>query len=89
MVSDKVGYAQVVNVPAQVKAGPAGFFGIVAVTAVTLCSVYDSLTGSGVLLWEGPLVAGQVVDFGGLGIAAKNGIYVLVGGSGTVNILYT
>lgn len=32
---------------------------------------------------------GDVIQFGGVGIAAKNGLHVVVGGTGTVNVLYT
>lgn len=88
MIANRLGYKQVENTPLLVKSGPAGLYAIVAITSVTLCTIFDSTSASGDLLWEGSLTPGQVVHFGGNGLAANNGIYVTIGGSGTVNILY-
>lgn len=89
MIASKLGYKQVTNTPELIKSGPSGLFAIIGNTAVTLCSVFDSTSASGDLLWEGSLTQGQVVHFGGIGIAANEGIYVAIGGAGTVTILYT
>jgi len=39
--------------------------------------------------FQGAVKSGDVIQFGGVGIAAKNGLHVVVGGTGTVNVLYT
>lgn len=92
MAAEKLGYATVTQAAAaQVKVGPAGLFGIVvtASTAGTV-TIYDNTAASGVVLFtKASLVAGDAIHFGGLGIAAKNGLHVVVGGTGTVNIIYT
>ncbi len=91
-VAAKLGYANVTQAAAStVKVGPAGLFGVV-VTASTSGSVtvYDNTAASGVVLFtKASLAVGDVIHFGGNGIAAKNGLHVVVGGTGTVNILYT
>lgn len=92
MAAEKIGYATITNAaPATVKQGPAGFFGF-TVTASTSASitVYDNTAASGTPLYSKTgLALGEVVHFGGLGFAAKNGLHVVVGGTGTVNVLYT
>ena len=88
----KLSYANVTQAAAAtVKFGPAGLFGII-VTASTSGSVtvYDNTAASGTVLFtKASLAVGDVIHFGGLGIAAKNGLHVVVGGTGTVNVLYT
>lgn len=92
MIADKLGYAVVTQAAAaQVKTGPAGLFGIV-VTASTsgTVTVYDNTSAAGTVLFtKSSLAVGDVIHFGGNGIAAKSGLHVVVGGTGTVNILYT
>ena len=92
MSVEKVGYRNVTQAAAvTVKSGPAGLFGIVvtASTAGTV-TVYDNTTNSGdVLYTKTALAVGESINFGGIGIAAKNGLHVVVGGTGTVNVLYT
>ena len=92
MTSNKLSYANVTQAAAAtVKTGPAGLFGII-VTASTsgTITVYDNTAASGTVLFtKTTLAVGEVIHFGGLGIAAKNGLHVVVGGTGTVNILYT
>lgn len=39
--------------------------------------------------FQGAVKSGDVIQFGGVGIAAKNGLHVVVGGTGAVNVLYT
>ena len=91
-MADKLSYATVTQAAAAtIKSGPAGFFGII-VTASTSGSVtiYDNTSASGTILFsKASLNAGEVVEFGGLGIAAKSGLHVVCGGTATVNILYT
>lgn len=92
MAADKLGYANVTQAAAStVKTGPAGLYGII-VTASTSGSVtiYDNTGATGTVLFtKSSLSAGDVIHFGGNGIAAKNGLHVVVGGTGTVNVLYT
>ena len=92
MIVDKIGYETVTQAAAAtVKTGPAGLFGIV-VTASTsgTVTVYDNTNASGTVLFtQTALSVGDVIQFGGMGIAAKNGLHVVVGGTGTVNVLYT
>lgn len=92
MYADKLGYANVTQAAAAtIKTGPAGLFGIVvtASTAGTV-TVYDNTAASGTVLFtKAALAVGETIHFGGLGIAAKNGLHVVVGGTGTVNVLYT
>lgn len=92
MAAEKIGYATITNAtPVTVKQGPAGFFGF-TVTASTSASitVYDNTAASGTPLYSKTgLALGETVHFGGLGFAAKNGLHVVVGGTGTVNVLYT
>lgn len=92
MAVEKVGYRKVTQAAAAtVKSGPAGLFGIVvtASTAGTV-TVYDNTAASGDVLYaKTALAVGETINFGGIGIAAKNGLHVVVGGTGTVNVLYT
>ncbi len=89
MSAEKVGYKKVTNALPLVKVGPSGFFGLTAVGAVAACVVYDNTAATGDILWSGALTAGQTVSFGGIGIAAKTGIFVAVAGAEIVNVLYT
>ena len=51
-------------------------------------TVYDGTTTGGVVLYSKTLAVGDVVHFGGNGIAAKNGLFLVVS-AGTVVIMYT
>ncbi len=90
-MDNRVGYANVTQAAAStVKSGPAGLYGIV-VTASTsgTVTVYDNTAASGTVLFtKSSLAVGDVIHFGGNGMAAKNGLHVVVGGTGTVNVLY-
>lgn len=90
-MAEKLSYSAVTEAAAAtVKTGPAGLYGIV-VTASTsgTVTVYDNTAASGAVLFtKASLTAGDVIHFGGLGIAAKNGIHVVCGGTATVNVLY-
>lgn len=88
MMGDKLGYVQVNNTTRVVKPTPAGFFGLSVVGAGNV-TVYDNASAaSGTVLYtKTGATAGEVVDFGGNGIAANNGLTVVT--TGTVNVLYT
>ena len=90
-ISPRLGYAVVTQAAGVlVKGSPAGFYGL-TVTASTsgTVTVYDNTAASGVVLFtKSSLAVGDVIHFGGPGIAAKNGLYVVCGGTATVNILY-
>lgn len=89
---DKIGYANVTQAAAAtVRTGPAGLFGII-VTASTagIVTIYDNTAASGTVLFtKSALAVGEVIHFGGKGIAAKNGLHVVCGGTATVNVMYT
>jgi hypothetical protein len=85
-ISPKVGY-QSVNTGTLVKSGPAGLYGIISTVTGGAITVYDNTAASGTILFTKTLAVGDVIHFGGNGIAAKNGLYVSV--TGTCNILYT
>lgn len=89
LLADKLGYS-VQNTPggALVKSGPAGFFGLVCTATGGAVVVYDGTSAGGIVIYSKTVAAGEVVNFGGLGIAAKSGLFVTVA-AGTVNILYT
>lgn len=88
MMGDKLGYRVVNNTTTSIKATPAGFFGL-SVTGAGNVTVYDNATAaSGVILYSKTGAAvGDVVQFGGNGIAANNGLTVVT--TGTVVVLYT
>lgn len=91
-MADKLGYVQVTQAAAsQVKTGPAGLFGIVVVASTSgTVTVYDNTAASGTVLFtKSSLAVGEVIQFGGQGIAANNGLHVVCGGTATVNVLYT
>ncbi len=66
------------------------FYGlVVTASSSALVTIYDNVAASGTILYTKTLSAGEVVHFGGVGMAAGNGIYFqLVSGTGTVNVLY-
>lgn len=92
MSAERLGYANVTQAAAAtIKSGPAALFGIIvtASTAGTV-TIYDSTDTSGVVLFtKASLAVGDIFHFGGLGLAAKKGLHVVVGGTGTVNVMYT
>lgn len=88
MMCDKLGYVQVNNTTTVVKPTPAGLFGLVVVGAGNVTAYDNASAGSGVVLFtKDSMAAGDVVHFGGNGIAANNGLTVVT--TGTVNVLYT
>lgn len=88
MMGDKLGYQVVANTTTTIKPTPAGFFGL-SVTGAGNVTVYDNASAaSGVVLYtKTGATAGDVVHFGGNGIAANNGLTVIT--TGTVVVLYT
>ena len=84
--SERVGYKSV-NTGTLIKSGPAGLFGVVSTVTGGAITIYDNTAASGTILFTKTLSVGEVVHFGGVGIAAAIGIYVSI--SGTANILYT
>lgn len=94
MALEKVGYKNLVlaDGSAVLKPGPAGFFGFVVSggSAVTI-TVYDGIDNSGTVIYaKASLVQGDVVHFGGVGLAANKGLYVVISGAGAAaNFLYT
>ena len=94
MPLERVGYKSVATTdgPTLIKSGPSGFYGfVVAAGATVSISVYDGTSTSGTLLYsKAGVVSGDSLHFGGPGIAAKSGLFVTVGGTGSiVNFLYT
>lgn len=88
MYADKLGYHnQATTVGAQIKTGPAGLFGIISTVTGGAVTIYDGTSTSGTILYTKTLAVGDVVHFGGLGLAAKKGLFIVV--TGTVNVLFT
>lgn len=85
----KIGYYNTgTTAGAVIKDGPAGLFGIVSTVTGGAITIYDNnAAASGNILFTKTLAVGDVIHFGGLGIAAKLGLYIVV--TGTVNVLYT
>lgn len=86
-----VGYTAVTQATAvTIKTGPAKLFGltVTASTAGTV-TIYDNTSAAGTVLFtKSSLAVGDVIHFGGVGLAAKNGLHVVCGGTATVNVLY-
>jgi hypothetical protein len=86
-----VGYRAVTQAAAAtVKTGPAKLYGVVvtASTAGTI-DIYDNTSAAGTKLFSKTALAlGEVIHFGGVGIAAGNGLHVVCGGTASCNILF-
>ncbi len=90
-MADIIGYQNVTQAAAAtLKTGPAKFYGLtVTVSTAGTVTVYDNTAASGTVLFtKSSLVVGDVVHFGGLAVAAKNGLHVVCGGTATVNVLF-
>jgi len=89
-IAPKIGYAsQGVTAGAQIgPTGPAGLFSITSTVAGGLVTIYDGTSTGGTILFSKTLVLGDVVHWGGVGLAAKLGIFAVVA-AGTVVIQYT
>jgi hypothetical protein len=86
-----VGYKNVTQAAAAtVKSGPAKFYGfIVTASSSGTVTIYDNTSATGTVLFtKASLAAGDVVHFGGVGMAANNGLHVVCGGTATVNVMY-
>jgi hypothetical protein len=69
-------------------AGPRSLYGIISTVTGGAVTVYDGTSTGGVILFTKTLAVGDVIHFGGLGIRAKNGLFLVVG-AGTVNVIYS
>ena len=69
-------------------AGPRGLYGIISTITGGAVTVYDGTSTGGVILYTKTLAVGDVVHFGGLGIRAKSGLFLVVT-AGTVNVIYS
>ena len=88
MISTKVGYKnQGTTAGAQIKTGPSALYGIISTVTGGACTIYDGTSNADPILFIKTLAVGDVISFGGLGIAANKGLYIVV--TGTVNVLYT
>jgi hypothetical protein len=88
-ISPKIGYLnQGATAGVQVKTGPAGFFGLVCTLVGGAVTVYDGTSTGGVILYTKTMAVGDVVSFGEWGIAAKNGLFIVVTGA-TVNVMFS
>lgn len=93
MPLEKIGYRNLLLAEGSValKAGPAGFFGFIVIggSAVTI-TVYDGIDNSGTVIYaKASLTQGDVVHFGGVGLAANKGLYAVISGTGAAaNFLY-
>lgn len=93
MALEKIGYKAVATTdgPTLVRRGSAGFFGFVVAGGATVSvTVYDNTAASGAVLYSKTThAAGDVVHFGGVGLAANQGLFVVVSGaSGLVNVMH-
>lgn len=89
-VAPKLGYlSQATTAGVQVgSAGPRGLFSITSTVTGGAVTVYDGTSTSGIILFTKTLAVGDVIHWGGIGLAAKNGLFVVVA-AGTVVIQYT
>jgi hypothetical protein len=72
-----------------VKASRGEFYGVVVISSTAGTITVKDGGSSGVTVYTATgLTAGQIVHFGGLGIICKNNIYVTVGGTATLLVLY-
>jgi len=88
-IAPKLGYwNQGTTVGVQIgTAGPRGLFGIISTVTGGAVTIYDGTSTSGTILYTKTLAVGDIVHFGGNGIAAKNGLFIAV--TGTVVVIYT
>lgn len=70
----------------QIKLGATGFYGIVSTVTGGAVTVYDGTSTSDAILFAKTLAVGDVIHFGGLGYAAKVGLFLAT--AGTVNVMY-
>lgn len=90
-IAPKLSYANVTQAAAAtIKTGPAGLWGLtVTASSSGTVTIYDNTSATGTVLFtKSSLAVGDVIHFGGVGIAAKNGLHVVCGGTCTVNVIY-
>lgn len=90
IVSEPVTYAIVTQAAAAtVKATRGEFYGILVNSSTSgTVTVKDGGSGGTTVFTSGTLAAGQVITFGGIGVLCKTDIYVTVGGTANVTVLY-
>ena len=88
-ISPKIGYLnQGATTGVLVKGGPAGFFGLVCTLVGGAVTVYDGTSTGGTILFTKTLAVGDIITFGEWGLAARNGLFIVVTGA-TVNVAFT
>ena len=73
-----------VSTGTNLKSGPAGLYYIISTVTGGAITVYDNTAASGTILFTKTLAVGDVIHFGGLGIAAKSGLYVSITGTAVI-----
>ena len=79
-----VGYKSTA-VNALVKTGPTKFYGLIA-NAAAVVTIYDNTSAAGTVMSTKTLAAGDVVNFGGIGIALNSGMYAAT--TGAIIVMY-
>lgn len=69
-------------------AGPRSLYAITSTVTGGAVTVYDGTSTSGTILFTKTLAVGDVIHFGGVGIRAKNGLFLVVA-AGTAVIVYS
>ena len=88
MIANKLGYVNVPTTAGQaIKAGPAGLFSITSTVTGGAVTIYDNTSAAGTILFTKTLVVGDIIHWGGNGLAANNGLYIVV--TGNVIVAYT
>ena len=85
----KIGYyPSGVTAGVQIKLGPAGLFSITSTITGGLVTVYDGTSTGGTILDTKSMSVGEIANWGGLGLAAKQGLFLVVA-AGSVVVQYT
>jgi len=88
MIANKLGYVNVPTTAGQViKTGPAGLFSITSTVTGGAVTIYDNTSAAGTILFTKTLAVGDIIHWGGNGLAANNGLYIVV--TGNVIVAYT
>ena len=89
MIAPKIGYyPSGVTAGVQIKLGPAGLYAITSTITGGAVTVYDGTSTGGTILFTKTLAVGDVIHWGGNGLAARNGLFLVVG-AGSVIVQYT
>lgn len=67
--------------------GPRTLYGIISTVTGGAVTIYDNTSAAGTIIFTKTLEVGDIIHFGGLGIRAKNGLFISV--TGTVNVIYS